>query len=211
MDGLSEGSPLLSAVLVADFVDRLSKRWWYVFTILTTAWVYFALAKRLDILLTLGFVAWKHASVMASLVSHIKSRYITDVAFGIGATFLVGCYVSRWTFPRKVNPSTSTAHPLLIPSRITHHRFYPKKHSFSYPYLVVCIPIGVSDNASGILFANIHGPWSWFTHLFGLRALFDVCPADHLQCKQSDNGLRGKLEAYLESEVCCAPLQSKSD
>ncbi|KAK7589399.1 hypothetical protein V3481_008383 [Fusarium oxysporum f. sp. vasinfectum] len=62
------------------------------------------------------------------------------------------------------------------------------------------IPIEVSDNANGIIFANVHDPWSWFTQLFGLTALFDVCPADHLQRLRSDNGLGGKLDAYLESE-----------
>ncbi|KAK2681052.1 Protein of unknown function DUF1365 [Fusarium oxysporum f. sp. vasinfectum] len=200
MDGLFEGSPLLSAALAADFVDGLLKRWWDLFTILATAWVYFVLARRLDVLLTLGFVAWKHASVMTSFVSHVKSRYITDAAFGICGIFLVGYYVSTWIVNHRVNPTASTAPPLLIPGRITHHRLYLQKHSFSYPYLMFGIPIEVSDNANGIIFANVHDPWSWFTQLFGLTALFDVCPADHLQRLRSDNGLGGKLDAYLESE-----------
>ncbi|KAF5715839.1 cyclopropane-fatty-acyl-phospholipid synthase [Fusarium mundagurra] len=62
------------------------------------------------------------------------------------------------------------------------------------------IPIEVLDNSSGIIFANAHGPWSWFTQLFGLTALFEVSPTDHLQRIHSDNGLRGKLDAYLGSE-----------
>jgi hypothetical protein len=54
MDRLFDDSPLLSAVLVVDFVDILLKKWWDLIAILATAWVYFVLARRLDILLTLG-------------------------------------------------------------------------------------------------------------------------------------------------------------
>lgn len=208
MDGLFDGSPLLSAVLAADFVDVLLKRWWALFTILATAWVYLALARRLDILFTLGFVAWKHASVMTSLVSLLKSRYITDAALGICGIFLVGYYASRWIVNRRVNSTASTAHRLLIPGRITHHRLYPQKHSFSYPYLLLGIPVEVSDNANDTMLTNVHSPWSWFTQLSGLTTLFEVCPADHLQRIRSDNGLRGKLDAYLGSEVCYAILES---
>lgn len=211
MDGLFDGSPLLSAVLAADFVDVLLKRWWDLFTILATAWVYLVLARRLDILFTLGFVAWKHASVMTSLVSLLNSRYTTDAALGICGIFLVGYYASRWIVNRRVNSTASTAHRLLIPGRITHHRLYPQKHSFSYPYLLLGIPIEVSDNANDIMLANVHSSWSWFIQLSGLTALFKVCPTGHLQRIRSDNGLRGKLDAYLGSEVCYAISQPNSN
>ncbi|KLP02269.1 uncharacterized protein LW94_13719 [Fusarium fujikuroi] len=50
------------------------------------------------------------------------------------------------------------------------------------------------------MLANVHSSWSWFIQLSGLTALFKVCLADHLQRIRSDNGLRGKLDAYLGSE-----------
>ncbi|KAF5559555.1 cyclopropane-fatty-acyl-phospholipid synthase [Fusarium napiforme] len=62
------------------------------------------------------------------------------------------------------------------------------------------IPIEVSENANGIMSEDAHGPPSWFTQLFGLTNFFEVRPVDHLQRIRSDNGWRGKLDAYLGSE-----------
>ncbi|EWG40544.1 hypothetical protein FVEG_02903 [Fusarium verticillioides 7600] len=137
---------------------------------------------------------------MTSLARHIQSRHITDGAFRICGIFLVGHYVSRWIANRRVNPTASTAHPLLIPDRITHHRVCPQKHSFAYPYFMLGIPIEVSENANGIMSEDAHGPPSWFTQLFGLTNFFEVRPVDHLQRIRSDNGWCGKLDAYLGPE-----------
>ncbi|RDA93695.1 hypothetical protein CP533_4893, partial [Ophiocordyceps camponoti-saundersi (nom. inval.)] len=87
---------------------------------------------------------------------------------------------------------TGPGRPYLIPSRTTHRRLFPEKHSFSYSYLVVGVPVGFSGNIRGIVSACLP---SWRR-----KAWFDVDAADYLQRGFSDVGLRGKLDGFLRSQ-----------
>ncbi|EAQ92351.1 hypothetical protein CHGG_00586 [Chaetomium globosum CBS 148.51] len=88
---------------------------------------------------------------------------------------------------------------LLFPCSTIHSRFFPKKHSFSYPYLLVGIPVGFEGNAGGMVSVKAKGkpglfsitPWAgWFT----------VDAGDHLERGKSELGLRGKLDEYLQTQ-----------
>lgn len=96
---------------------------------------------------------------------------------------------------------------LLFPCSTTHTRLFPKKHSFSYPYLLVGIPVGFEGNAGGIVSVKAKGkpgffsvtPWtSWFT----------VDAGDYLGRGRSELGLRGKLDEYLQTQVSSATYQT---
>jgi hypothetical protein len=82
MDGLSEDSTLLSAVLVADFIDRVAERWLYSLITASTAWLYHFLTGNHDVWLTLGFVAWKHsaAAILLRFVGLNQLYLITVIA-----------------------------------------------------------------------------------------------------------------------------------
>lgn len=79
--------------------------------------------------------------------------------------------------------------PLLISSRTSHSRMGPKKHSFSYSYLFVGIPVGVSGRVSAALSidCDIH---SWF----------HVDSGDYLARIRDEQGLGQKLKQYLHSQ-----------
>jgi len=80
--------------------------------------------------------------------------------------------------------------PLILPCRTTHSRMFPKKHSFSYSYLFVGIPVGWSGCAGSLLSADGTKKRGWF----------HVDPTDFLARGDGHLGLRGKLDMYLESQ-----------
>ena len=105
----------------------------------------------------------------------------------------------RLSMPPGTNPPSGPLKPLLFPCRTSHTRMFPKKHSFSYSYLFVGIPIGWRGSVGDVLSADLESlPWR------GRKpktAWFSVESADHLSRGDNVNGLQGKLDAYLESEV----------
>ena len=97
--------------------------------------------------------------------------------------------------PKGSNP----LRPLVFPCRTTHTRFFPKKHSFSYSYLFVGIPVGWRGSVGSILSADLeslslkdHGrKHGWLS----------VESADYLDRGDNAHGLQGKLDSYLQSQV----------
>lgn len=102
----------------------------------------------------------------------------------------------RWNGPGRV---------LLFPCRTSHSRMFPQRHSFSYPYLVVGIPVGFEGNAGGMVSVGVQGkssPLSWLS--LGPRvpkAWFTVDAGDYLERGKPELGLRGKLDEYLLTQV----------
>jgi DUF1365 family protein len=79
--------------------------------------------------------------------------------------------------------------PLLIRSRTTHTRMFPKKHSFSYSYLFVGIPIGIKGRVGNVLSVDSTKP-----------AWFDIRSMDYLDRSNTQNTLGEKLKQYLRSQ-----------
>jgi len=79
--------------------------------------------------------------------------------------------------------------PLLLPSRTTHSRLFPKKHAFSYSYLFAGIPVGMHGHISRLLSVDTQHP-GWF----------HVDSADHLDRGHEGSSLAEKLNSYLHSQ-----------
>ena len=79
--------------------------------------------------------------------------------------------------------------PLLIPSRTTHSRIFPKKHAFSYSYLFVGIPVGVCGRISNALSIDSDQK-SWF----------NVSSNDYLTRGSGRLSLAEKLKRYLHTQ-----------
>ncbi|KAL6921980.1 hypothetical protein FSST1_006006 [Fusarium sambucinum] len=178
MDGLSGDSTLLSVILLADFIDRVAERWLYFLTIASITWLYHSLTGSPDGWLTPGFIAWKHSAVTV-ISRYIGLNQLSLITIIAAATCFFGYHILQWLVPGTNGGRTGDPRPMLIPSRITHSRLFPKQHSFSYQYLT----IGVSVDSTG----NVD---IWFS----------IDAADHFQRQPSYNGLRGKLDSYLKSE-----------
>ncbi|KAL8909080.1 MAG: hypothetical protein Q9207_000414 [Kuettlingeria erythrocarpa] len=88
---------------------------------------------------------------------------------------------------------------LLFPSRTSHTRLFPKKHSFTYSYLLVGIPVGWRGAAGSFL--STDDPDEELSRIFVFRRpWFSVGAGDYLERGGENLGLRGKLEAYLISQ-----------
>ena len=79
--------------------------------------------------------------------------------------------------------------PLLLPSRTTHSRMFPKKHAFSYSYLFVGIPIGINGRISRML--SVDGQQAGWFH---------VDSVDYLERGNPGWTLAEKLKAYLHTQ-----------
>jgi len=109
-----------------------------------------------------------------------------------------GCKVAGIVPQTDYKDSFSPLRPLLFPCRTSHSRFFPKKHSFSYSYLFVGIPVGWRGSIQNLLSADLESlPWdggkpedTWYS----------VDPSDYLDRSDNVHGLKGKLDAYLESQ-----------
>ena len=94
---------------------------------------------------------------------------------------------------------SSPLRPLVFPCRTTHTRLFPKKHSFSYSYLFVGIPVGWRGSVRSFLSADLE-PRSSKDYRRKIGWL-SVDSADYLDRGDNAHGLQGKLDSYLQSQV----------
>lgn len=83
----------------------------------------------------------------------------------------------------------------LFECRTTHRRLFPAKHSFSYSYFMVGVPVCWKNSHQQVLFTNA-GAHSRPLHKTG----FSVCADDYLARGQHEHGLAGKLNDYLTTQ-----------
>ncbi|KAL8393045.1 hypothetical protein RB595_003012 [Gaeumannomyces hyphopodioides] len=156
--------------------------------------------------LLLGLAAWKHRTLLSSLANVVlpSAGWLTAVIFGSGiaisAVGISGLSATRGGCPQK---QSGPGKPMLFPSRTTHSRMFPKKHSFSYSYLVVGIPVGWSGACGGLISADLSYSPKWSSWLWPgsvvAKGWYHVDAADYLERGNGHLGLRGKLDAYLAS------------
>lgn len=123
---------------------------------------------------------------------------------------VVTLQVSRYIIGLKKESTSSSdfpAKPLFFPSKTSHTRMLPVKHSFAYSYLMVGIPIGWTGSVGGMLSVDEGERESapWYRRLLSLKpssSWYSVDAEDHLAHNHLPGGLAGKLRAYLESQVC---------
>lgn len=97
--------------------------------------------------------------------------------------------------PKASNP----LRPLVFPCRTTHTRLFPKKHSFSYSYLFVGVPVGWRGSISSFFSADLNS-LSLKDHQ-QKQGWLSVESADYLDRGDNVHGLQGKLDSYLRSQV----------
>lgn len=92
--------------------------------------------------------------------------------------------------------------PLVFPCRTTHTRLFPKKHSFSYSYLLVGIPIGWQGSLNSFLSVDFDGHLTGKAYKQWWPSWFSIMGTDYLNRGSHAAGLKGKLDDYLNSQVC---------
>lgn len=94
--------------------------------------------------------------------------------------------------------------PLVFPCRTSHTRMFPQRHSFSYSYFFVGIPVCCQESVGSLLsgdpdqISNNHeGAKGAETVVTG----FYVDPIDYLNRGYHHQGLKGKLIDFLKAQV----------
>ncbi|KAK3327387.1 hypothetical protein B0T19DRAFT_161692 [Cercophora scortea] len=135
-----------------------------------------------------GLISW-------SLAKPVGGTILAFLAFQL--------FRLRWTRAEQ-EPWNGPAKALLFPCRTTHARMFPEKHSFSYSYLVVGVPVGWQGTAGDMISTGVKtssGLSSWFSLAPQARkGWYDIDAGDYLQRGMAELGLRGKLDAYLQTQ-----------
>lgn len=172
-----------------------------------------------DSLLLIGVCALIYRSRTSNWTAYIVSQDRVSVVscspFLVLVLFLYVLWkvITDWNYVRrdtraatKENGSSQFLEPLIFPCRTSHTRLFPKKHSFSYSYLYVGIPVGWRGSVRSVLSANIETSSSagndQVAHpLREKKAWLRVEAADYLNRGGAHLGLQGKLHEYLVSQA----------
>ncbi|OWT42685.1 DNA-binding WRKY domain-containing protein [Pochonia chlamydosporia 170] len=201
MDGVFDDSPWRYVIPIIDYADRACHGNFGLLLTLIFVLVYYALlGGGLGLLLQTFFVGLQYHHTLQEIVlsfGHSLYGIIISVAGAVGiAVFAIS------HFFRPGVTLEGPARPFLVPCKTTHVRLFPKKHSFGYSYLVVGVPVGSKGNFNGMLAIDdrFNGFWSFMCRLVR-GGWYTVNASDYLQRGISSDGLRGKLDEYLQSQV----------
>ena len=151
--------------------------------------------------------AWMYRRSLVNLATNTPALVLRYPLWGFIGAFLLSLlnfkYFLSTRESRNGNAALSGNHgdlrPLVIPSRTSHTRLFPEKHSFSYSYLLVGIPIGWRGSLGSLLSADLDS-----IENDGLRprkGWFSVEATDYLHRGDDVHGLSGKLGTYLQTQV----------
>lgn len=164
--------------------------------------------KTLDAILLFSFITLKKRDSIQELVSHIDPAIVITSAKTTTTLFIL---LQVYRYIRNFHRSSSQCddfpvNPMLFPCETAHVRMFPKKHGFSYSYLLVGIPVGWKGSVGGMISSDVDTkPASWYSRLFSLKpgsAWYTVNGDDYLERGHVEDGLKGKLKKYLEGQVC---------
>ncbi len=142
-------------------------------------------------------------SILRDYPSAPACAIVTFLALRLASVFyyMLGSQVKSNTQPVSHDGITaeSSLKPLVFPSRTSHARFFPKKHSFSYSYLLVGVPVGLRGVVGPLLSVDEDNASRDATSK--RAAWLSVRAEDHLHRGYDPRGLKGKLESFLTTQV----------
>lgn len=170
--------------------------------------VLLSIGNSLDIILVTAFEAYKHREPIRDLINaQIGLNNVIYISKYVATLFVA---VQLWRFFAGLRRSGSCSDeefpvkPLLFPCQTSHVRMFPKKHGFSYSYLLVGIPVGWEGNYGGMLSSEEGDSRPWYQRWLSLKpglGWWTVNSDHYLARGHNSNGLAGKLQEYLESQV----------
>lgn len=155
-----------------------------------------------NLTLLVGFALYRNWSILISYITHDELRDIFRVIMYATLVF-ISLYFARYARhasswidkPPKDGPPV-----LFFPSKTTHTRFFPKKHSFSYSYLLVGVPIGWSGSCAGMISVD-HDLLKPKDKHSSRTCWFSINAEDYLDRGYGHLGLEGKLRKHLEANA----------
>ncbi|PMB72930.1 hypothetical protein BM221_000347 [Beauveria bassiana] len=205
MDGIDDSPLSLAVVRLADYTDRLTPNGPGATVVAVgLATYYYLFGSRGDAVLVAAAAALASPNALWHLLARYRQPALCSVlAAACSVLFLqlIALTAPQFFTNGSVVRWTESAGSFFIPSRTTHTRFFPKKHSFAYSYLTVGILVGLRAEINGILSIDppseraVRGWWTWLK-----SPLYEVDGASHLARGRDEGGLREKLNKFLVSK-----------
>ncbi|KAK4246751.1 hypothetical protein C7999DRAFT_15145 [Corynascus novoguineensis] len=150
-----------------------------------------------------SFLAAKHSDLLVRFLGPVSLRRMLEGALGMSILTLLFCQLLRLTGERgEASRWTGHGKVLLYPCRLSHSRLLPKKHSFSYSYLLVGVPVGFEGDAGGVISVKARSRLGFFSRLpmSPPEGWFNIDASDYLERGKPGLSLRGKLDEYLRCQ-----------
>lgn len=201
MDSAPEDRLWAAFLTIAEFLDRVWEEDGFLVTIAAAvATLYLFMGNKTDLLLNASFLTYRNLAVVVSIIQK-NANYLGRTISSI--LYVVICHLAVVALLAGKDAWQGPHHPYLIPCRTSHTRLFPKKHSFSYSYLTVGVPVGYKGTMNGLVKTDIRPSTSltgWLLRPVFWR-WFSVQASDHLQRGHDELDLRAKLNNYFKSEV----------
>lgn len=98
--------------------------------------------------------------------------------------------------------------PMFFPANTSHLRLHPRKHGFSYSYLLTGIPIGWSGSSGGMISVDEQNNIAaWYKRIFSVQPTSPWYIVDgdaYLERGHVSGRLQGKLKRFLHDQVIYA-------
>lgn len=158
------------------------------------------------------FILPKHGQHVWTVIRNVvRDRMLPTTAL-LGSVIVLLLYSCSSLLGAQKRPgpqATASMQPLLFPARTKHTRLFPKKHSFSYSYLLLGVPVGWQGYIRNLASIDVSAMPRPPQRLgMDVRSWFSVDPADYLSRGLRNLGLEGKLHAYLRAQVCMSTLKA---
>jgi DUF1365 family protein len=140
-----------------------------------------------DFVLFVVAFAWRHRSFLEHATTSRMSRL---AAPAIAAIITVQIATRILTKLFEAPEATQGEAPWLLPSRTSHTRFFPRKHSFAYTLLQVVVPVGSRGRFGSLASVGDVQRRGWF----------HVQASDYLERNSTETDLKAKLRSYLQQQ-----------
>ena len=188
-------------ITIADVVDQIIvNAWMRRWNLLLVIPHYILFAKPVDLYLLLLISVYDYRARLAlwSLNDSSLQAAAALITLLIGTCLVLPHFISS----SHTDGLGSVLSPVIIPGRTTHTRLFPKTHKFSYPYLLVAVPVGLRGNINCLLSLDEDtiqlNTWQRWARL---ATPYRVDSQDYLERRECAGGLRGKLDSFLKSKV----------
>ncbi|TVY55230.1 hypothetical protein LSUE1_G010076 [Lachnellula suecica] len=161
----------------------------------------------LDLVVCLSLGVFRKQAVFLDFVDKYINGVTVIKTLAAGAALLtlvplLRFFISLTQFSS--SPNGFPAKPMFFPCRTNHVRMFPTKHTFSYSYLMVGIPVGWKGSTGGMLSADVENePASWYEKWPSLKpssSWFTVNGDDYFERGHLKGGLETKLRNYLRTQ-----------
>ena len=147
--------------------------------------------RKTDLVIFMLSLAWQKQHILRESLSPFVEAIGVLPLLTPAVTVLIASIWSRRLSSRDASADLPQGQaPWLLPSRTSHTRMFPKKHSFAYSLLQVAIPVGSTGRFNSLLSI---GPVK-------RRAWYHVQASDYLTRNSEDTSLHSKLGMYLRSQ-----------